>query len=777
MSNDVKHLESRIKELEKENAALRLNPAFRTEGATVSVPEAMKPLFDVAQQTVNNYFVDLKMEPTKGTIEINDQRYILIRASAMSKDFLDTIQSLYADRGESEAISIGKNFLFDVAHTLGINDARNFHVKMNLTEPIAKLSAGPVHFAYTGWAFVDILPESNPSPDENFYLIYNHPFSFEADSWKRSGKKSTTSACIMSSGYSSGWCEESFGIPLTAVEVTCIAKGDERCTFIMSPPHKIQGHLDRFHLQGKDNVQKQASYDIPTFFERKNIEEEMQQSRALAESSAKAKEDFVANMSHELRTPLGSILGFTALLKKTDLSGTQKEYLDAISSSGNSLLAIINNILDLSKLDAGKFALENVPFNIPDLLLSVQNMFAQKAKDKNLLLTASIDAALNYSVYGDPMRLTQILINLLGNAVKFTEAGSIGVRCTIDTEDNHEACICFFIKDTGIGIPADKIPFVFERFTQAETDITRRFGGTGLGLAITKQLIELLGGKIVVKSHEGSGTEFSFSLTYAKAPAEASILKEQIAVRPVYNTEKTVLVVEDNLMNQKLTGIILKNNGFNFIIAENGSVAVKILADKKPDLILMDIQMPVMDGYEATCIIRDELHIKTPIIAMTAHALAGEKEKCIEQGINDYLPKPFTEADLLRKLARWLAYTSETNTVTEEPVTDLSFLRKQTGGDENVIKEMAAMFVTGNPGEISALENEINKKDYPAIFKRVHSLRNSTALLGLNAHIGEALLSMEKDAHAAKDITLIKHNFATVKQCCQRAVAELKTKT
>ncbi len=268
----------RISELEQENAMLKRDFSSLPHGDSVKVPEAFKPLFDIAQQTVNEYFRHLKMDPTKGTIEINDQRYVLVRASALSKDFLDTIQNLYADRGESEAMAIGKNFLFDIAHVIGMNDARNFHVKMNFTDPIAKLSAGPVHFAYSGWAFVDILPESSPSPDENFYLIYNHPYSFEADSWIRSGKRSDTPICIMNAGYSSGWCEESFGIPLTAVEVSCMAKGDEHCTFIMSPPHKIQEHLERFHSQSTMAIKKTEQYEIPTFFERKSVEEEMQKS-------------------------------------------------------------------------------------------------------------------------------------------------------------------------------------------------------------------------------------------------------------------------------------------------------------------------------------------------------------------------------------------------------------------------------------------------------------------------------------------------------------------
>ncbi len=359
---------------------MRSGASFTTHGSTVNVPEQMTAPFDLAQQTVSAYFTDLKMQPHRGTIEIGDQRHILVRASAMSKDFLDTIQNLYADRGQAEAISIGKNFLFDIAHTLGMNDAKNFHAKMNLTDPIAKLSAGPVHFAFTGWAFVDILPESNPSPDDNFYLIYNHPYSFEADSWIKVGRKSDFAVCIMSAGYSSGWCEESFGIPLTAVEVKCTAKGDDSCTFIMSPPHMIQQYLDAFHLRNENKPGKQQHYEIPTFFERKKIEEELQRSRNLAEESAQAKEDFVANMSHELRTPLGSILGFTELLEKTNTDTSQREYIDAIRNSGKSQLTIINDVLDLSKLDAGRFAIEDIPFNITDVLHSVKNILFRKSK-------------------------------------------------------------------------------------------------------------------------------------------------------------------------------------------------------------------------------------------------------------------------------------------------------------------------------------------------------------------------------------------------------------
>lgn len=763
----------KIKQLEEENAMLRRGFNDLSGKKTVSVPAGLQPLFDVAQQTVNEYFKHLKMDPTQGTIEINDQRYVLVRASALSKDFLETVQNLYADRGETEALTIGKNFLFDIAHVIGMNDAKNFHEKMNLTDPIAKLSAGTVHFAYSGWAFVDIMPESNPAPNDDFFLIYNHPYSFEADSWKRAGKKATTPVCIMNAGYSSGWCEESFNLPLTAVEVSCTARGDETCTFIMSPPHKIQEHLERFHT-GK-HFKEREPYAVPSFFDRKRVEEEMQRSRELAEASAKSKSDFIANISHELRTPLGAILGFTDLLKKSNLTEEQRDYVAAVNSSANSLLSIINDILDLSKMDADKFNIEKIPFSIPELLHSVEVMFLSKVKEKNIKFVLNKSAELDIMVEGDPMRLTQVLVNLIGNAVKFTDKGGVYINCFPGKQTATSVEVNFDIKDTGIGINASKSSAVFERFSQADNNITRKYGGTGLGLAITRQLVELQGGQISFTSKEGEGTTFSFNIPYEKTSInEMPVKVTNVSFKATPGQFEKVLVVEDNLMNQKLATLILSGNGFQVSIANNGEEAISMLSKELFDIILMDIQMPVMDGYQCAQFIRQQLRIITPIIAMTAHALPGEKEKCVSAGMNDYISKPYTEAELLSHISRFAKPVNDIETSNDEPLVNLVFLKNQTKNNEKFILEMIGIFLQQNPVDLQTLDTAIHSANYHVIYKTTHTLRNTVVFFGLEKAIGNQLMEMERLARNEEQVEKIAALFSEVKKVCARATKALE---
>lgn len=775
-SMSVSQLHSYIQTLEHQIQLLTNQPVVLSKKEAVTVPDNMKPLFDKAQQTVAEYFEHLNMDPSRGTIEINDQRYVLVRASALSKDFLDTIQKLYADRGEEEAMTIGKNFLFDIAHVIGMNDAKNFHTRMNLADPVAKLSAGPVHFAYTGWAYVDILPESNPSPDENFYLIYRHPYSFEADSWLRSGKKSNTPVCIMNAGYSSGWCEESFGIPLTAVEVSCTARGDKHCTFIMSPPEKMQQHVDTYYQNNQHVIVEKAYYEIPTFFDRKRVEEEMQRSRQLAEASDKSKTDFVANMSHELRTPLAAILGFTDLLQKTILNKVQKEYLEAIHTAGNSLLAIINDILDLSKLDAGKIVMEHIPFHIPDLIHSVHAMFAHRAKQKNLKFTCMADTAINCQVTGDPMRLTQMLVNLISNAIKFTDSGSVTVSCVVENETEQQVTVRFSVKDTGIGIPPEKSTEIFERFTQGDTDFTRKYGGTGLGLHITRQLAEIQNGSIELIKKEGPGAEFSFVIPYPKKNGNDTtmpILMSNV-VAGIEHSRK-VLIVEDNLMNQKLAAIILESYGYITTIAEHGVMAIEIMRRERFDIILMDIQMPEIDGYMTTRMLRSELGISTPVIAMTAHALAGEKDKCLQAGMQDYISKPFDEQTLLLTIQKSLQhFDEEKHRIESGSLISLEYLHQQTKGNDRLVKEMITIFIHQNPDDIENLMKAMQQKNYDAIYKIAHNLHNTIGFFGLHSILNEFLLRIEYNALHSTFNEDQMEDVNYVKQICDRAVVQLK---
>lgn len=651
----IEELKKRIEELERENLILKRDFSSIQEKDTVSVPENVKPIFDNAQRIVGEYFKNLKMEPSKGTIEINDQRYVLVRASALSIDFLNTIIKLYSDRGKAEAISIGKNFLFDIAHVIGMNDAKNFHAKMDLTNPIEKLSAGPVHFAYSGWAYVDILPESNPSPSDDFYMIYNHPFSFEADSWVRSGQRSDTPVCIMNAGYSSGWCEESFGIPLAAVEVTCKAKGDEHCTFIMSPPSKIQEHINSYSKQFGLRIDKTHNYTIPTFFERKNVEEQMRNARRKAEESDKAKSEFLANMSHEIRTPMNAIIGYVDIMLQENISDTHRSYLETLKDSGKLLLSLINDILDVSKIEAGQLLLDEQICSLKDLMGVVESttkgLIVKSAKNIHLVNSYSLNHTMNIIV--DSNRLKQVLLNLLGNAVKFTESGTI----EFGVKQKDEKNLLFFVSDTGIGIDQRKHSKIFEMFGQADASTTREYGGSGLGLTISKKIIEIMGGEIDLRSEIGKGSFFYFTIPLKPAVliGEDAGVSGKIEVA----SKMLVLLVEDNLINQRLTKLILEKAGFAVITANNGQEAVDIFrSNKELKLILMDIQMPVLDGLSATQIIRyheaENKMKRIPIVALTAHAMQGDKEKCLEAGCDNYLSKPIMMEVLVKTIKSYV---------------------------------------------------------------------------------------------------------------------------
>jgi len=448
----------------------------------------------------------------------------------------------------------------------------------------------------------------------------------------------------------------------------------------------------------------------------KNIELDAQ--KKIAERAVLAKDSFLANMSHEIRTPLNAITGFTDLMAQTRLDPIQRDYIDNMQIAEENLLLIVNDILDLSKIQSGNLAIDAQTFNLKSTLKHVYDLLKIKVP-KNVEFNLFLDADLPEMVVGDQGRLNQILVNLTGNALKFTEEGEVTVSVKKVNETNNHYSLKFSVKDTGIGISEDKLNTIFERFTQAEENTTRRFGGTGLGLNIVKQLIELQNSEIHVKSKHGRGSEFFFTLTYKKADEietpEAPLLGSNLG-------KLKILLCEDNVLNQKLVKSVIYNFGFELDIAENGEVGIDLLSKNKYDLVLMDLQMPVKDGYQTTQYIRKELSLNIPIIAMTAHSLVGEQERCYEEGMNAYVPKPFKQAVLLEAIQTVM---SKDFTVAKKRKVDLSFLEEMACGDPGFIKEMIALFVDKIPNEVVLLSEAFHKNDHDTVKRLSHNMKSS----------------------------------------------------
>ena len=385
-----------------------------------------------------------------------------------------------------------------------------------------------------------------------------------------------------------------------------------------------------------------------------------EQKTQVAEDAVKAKQQFLSNMSHEIRTPMNAIIGFTNVLMKTKLSETQKVYINAIKVSGESLVVLINDILDLAKVDAGKMVIEHTPFRLFSSVSDMLHLFETKVQEKNLILIKEYDTSIPEILVGDPVRLRQIILNLMSNAVNFTDEGTITVRVRKLEEDDESVSIDFAISDTGIGIAGNKLKQIFDAFEQVASETTRLYGGTGLGLAIVKQLVKLLGGTVKVKSKLDKGSTFSFTLDFKKAKGQTAPAEDQGQESAPKDTlgkagikKVKILVVEDIALNQLLMKTLLHDFGFEFDIAENGKIAIEKLQQNQYDVILMDLKMPEMDGFDATTYIRKELKIETPIIAVTADVTTVSIEKCQALGMNDYLSKPIDERLLFNKILKY----------------------------------------------------------------------------------------------------------------------------
>ena len=377
-------------------------------------------------------------------------------------------------------------------------------------------------------------------------------------------------------------------------------------------------------------------------------EEGLKKSRHEAENAKMTQEQFMANISHEIRTPMNGIMGMTDLLTTTELDSTQREYVQIIGQSSKNLMVLINDILDFSKIEAGKLELERIPFKINDVLNQVISSVKAKVEEKQLPIRLNIDYKVPLGVIGDPLRLYQILSNVLSNAIKFTVEGSVQIDVTANSDNSDTIAVQFKITDTGIGIPEERIGYIFQSFTQTSLDITRKFGGTGLGLAIVKQLVDLYKGTISVSSKSGKGSTFIIEIPFITSAASTRTPEEGAKFGLLKG--KKIMVVEDNVINQKVITKTLENSGMTTILCDNGYAAIEFLKQQRVDLIIMDIQMPEIDGRETTMKIRHELGLKVPVIAMTASVLADEREKCKAAGMNEYISKPFVKEDLFEKM-------------------------------------------------------------------------------------------------------------------------------
>ena len=500
--------------------------------------------------------------------------------------------------------------------------------------------------------------------------------------------------------------------------------------------------------------------------DRVETEKELLLAKKNTEETAMAKEVFLANMSHEIRTPMNGVLGFANLLGKTELNDQQRSHLKMIQESANNLLLIVNDVLDLEKILMGKLKFEHIDFSLAERIEMCLSTFTYKAEEKGIVLRSAVSLDRDIAVVGDPYRLSQVLNNLISNAIKFTEKGSVIVGALVQRSADDQLWLEFTVTDTGIGIPADKHQEIFEPFMQANSAVTRQYGGTGLGLSICRELIHLMGGELSLKSVPGQGSTFTFNLPFGMSVYKPTNKEMSQEINYQSLGKRRILVAEDVELNQYLARHIMESWGFEVEIAVNGKEALRKVQEHQYDLVLMDIQMPEMDGMQATQNIRalDNKRIaRIPIVALTANALKGDSEKYMAVGMNDYLSKPIDESRLFQVISKNLdlASTAATeieaaandveetgnsretdqnftgsagsNIQTSVNLYDLSMVEAISGGDTDFVKRMVQLFLDTMPASITEIQTAVKEEQWERLSKLAHKLKSTIDSMGIES--------------------------------------------
>ncbi len=553
-------------------------------------------------------------------------------------------------------------------------------------------------------------------------------------------------------------------------------------------------HLKSFEQLKEEIFQQKILSELRNLQVRQQIELARKE-KEVAERTARLKHQFMANMSHEIRTPMNAIIGMARLLLTKEPREDQLKYLNAIQMSADNLLVIINDILDFSKIEAGKVELEHIDFSLREVIHSVRDMLMLKAEEKHISFRTIVNDEIPRRLTGDPTRLNQILINLAGNAVKFTERGYVEVHVSLRRQEGNKLWLIFDVTDTGIGISPDYLNSIFDSFTQAGSDTTRKFGGTGLGLAICRQLTSLMGGEISVISEMGKGTTFTailpFDLPESQEEGVRHSMLDAVSMRRL-NTMK-VLLVEDNEFNRMVAEDTLKEliPGVRLDAAINGQEAVDQLRKEMYDVVLMDIQMPVMDGITATKVIRKELpspQKNVPIIAMTANVLQEDVQLYFDAGMNGFVSKPFNPEELLLKMDEVMAGSipaseQKVTPVAQKPeapplpvlpdkVTDMQFLKTLTGGNEEKMNKYIRMFLENAPKLLDNIDKAMAIKDYPTVKIAAHSLKPQLSYMGVKEDVSKIFM-IEQSAGASAHFDALPTMIFNLKYVCKKAFEEL----